>query len=63
MITGRAQSGMVTANLDSESMMGPERGSETEDLYIRLLLSNASREQIREKLVQLADYYIAKANS
>ncbi len=38
------QSGMVSANLDSEARMGPERGSETEDLYIRLLLANATRE-------------------
>ena len=40
-----------------------ESGGETKNYYHRLLLSGASREQIRIKLLELAEYYVAKTGN
>ncbi len=55
---GEEQGGMVSLN-----SVGPhEAGSETTNLHQRLLLCGASREVVRDKLFDMADYYISKAN-
>lgn len=40
--------------------MGETSGPETSNLHQRLLLSGASREQIRSKLIEMAEYYVNK---
>ena len=52
------QGGMVSSN----SVGSLESGSETTNLHQRLLLCGASREVVRDKLFDMADYYINKTN-
>ena len=52
------QGGMVSSN----SVNSLESGSETTNLHQRLLLCGASREVVRDKLFDMADYYINKTN-
>ena len=40
--------------------MGDTSGPETNNLHQRLLLSGASREQIRSKLIDMAEFYVQK---
>ena len=47
----------------NEMMMSQESGSETTDLHKSLLLSGPSREMIRMKLVEMAEYYIDKVKN
>lgn len=53
------QGGMVSLNSVGSSH---EAGSETTNLHQRLLLSGASREVVRDKLFDMANYYIDKTD-
>lgn len=51
---------MVQANLN-DIFLSRENGLESTDLHRRLVLSNPTRDQIRDELVSVAEYYIRHA--